>query len=433
MTSAPGCPANGGHTSFGWAPSAPRSSGWSRAGRSAPGHAARAAAVGLVFPTGRADEGMGDHGREIVGSTTGTGWCDSTGIGGDQGGSPLWAGVDRLAATAPTLGDLIAHRLHLVEARRLRRRGEPVPEELSSAERGAALMRLGASAVLGRAREAYDGSLVLLKGPEVAASYPDPGMRPFTDLDLLPENADAAQAALVAAGFMPLSDASAYDELHHLAPLALPGLPVIVEVHRTPKWLSWMTPPANEELFAAAVPSSTGAKGILGLRRDHHALVLAAHSWSHNALGRILDMVDIAAVGLNEPAEHLEHLGRQWGMVRVWGSTVAVIDHLLLGYGRRSVALHTWARNLRDVRSRTVLGWHLERWIGPYWGMGPVPATRQLINAVWDDARPMPGETWGDKLVRSQLAIRHALRRRSQHDAEWGRIRQARTGDTTPE
>ena len=41
-----------------------------------------------------------------------------------------------------------------------------------------------------------------MKGPEVAAHYPVPSDRPFGDLDLLVEDPEAAQRALIAAGFV---------------------------------------------------------------------------------------------------------------------------------------------------------------------------------------------------------------------------------------
>lgn len=343
------------------------------------------------------------------------------------GGSPVWIAVDRLAATAPTISDLTAHRLHLVEAHRLRSIGATVPAPLAEAERIGALMRLAAPVVLGRAREAYDGKLVLLKGPEVAASYPNPGMRPFTDLDLLAHDAEGAQQALVRAGFVPLSAADGYDELHHLAPLVLPGLPVIVEVHRTPKWLPWMTPPSNEELFADAVPSAAGAEGILGLCPEHHALVLAAHAWSHAPLGRILDLVDVTAVAGDPDAASLASLAANWGMGRVWRLTTRTIAHVLFGERDSPAALRIWARNLERVSGRTVAAWHLERWIGPYWAMHPMSASKACFVSVRTDLRRVPGETWRDKLTRSCLALRNASLRRVDHDDEWNR---RRDGDT---
>ena len=42
--------------------------------------------------------------------------------------------------------------------------------------------------------------MVLMKGLEVGAYYPDPGLRPFRDLDLLVDDAERAQQALIEAG-----------------------------------------------------------------------------------------------------------------------------------------------------------------------------------------------------------------------------------------
>ena len=112
----------------------------------------------------------------------------------------LWEGVDRLLerltpelAAEHGLGPLAARRL-----RRRRRRGARQACCGRSAPPGR--RALVAPALLKRAREAYDGPLLLVKGPELTARYPD-GARRFGDLDLVAGDAEEAQAALLAAGF----------------------------------------------------------------------------------------------------------------------------------------------------------------------------------------------------------------------------------------
>ena len=109
--------------------------------------------------------------------------------------------------------------------------------------------------LLRRVREVCSGPIVLMKGPEVGARYPDPALRPCKDLDLLGREPDGVQRALRAAGFLPTGTPHLYEGIHHLRPLYLPGLPVTIEVHARPKWPTHMTAPPAAELIEAAVPS----------------------------------------------------------------------------------------------------------------------------------------------------------------------------------
>src|SRR5947209_8289690 len=78
----------------------------------------------------------------------------------------LWDGVDRLLDRLdPELtGD---HGLGPLAARRYRQRGEEPPERIFREERAARAAALLAPVLLSRARAAYDGSLLLVKGPEL--------------------------------------------------------------------------------------------------------------------------------------------------------------------------------------------------------------------------------------------------------------------------
>ena len=78
--------------------------------------------------------------------------------------------------------------------------------------------------------------MILFKGMEVAARYPDPALRVFHDLDILVPDSAAAQARLIAAGFEEVGEPEIYEDIHHLRPLRSPGLPIVVEVHHAPKW-----------------------------------------------------------------------------------------------------------------------------------------------------------------------------------------------------
>ena len=224
-------------------------------------------------------------------------WQDPYMAFGDRGSDDgLWRRVDALIDSAPSEGDLRSHRLEVLAARRLRAAGRVVPPDFMMQERLAAIAAITAPRVLECVAAAYPRRAIVLKGPEVAALYPAPGMRNYWDIDLLVEDSEEAHLTLRQAGFEPVGDPALYVGIHHLRPLRPPAMPLPVEIHSRPKWLADHPPPPVTELFDAAIPSITGVDGILTLPPAHHALLLAVHSWAHEPLRRLRDMVDIAAM-----------------------------------------------------------------------------------------------------------------------------------------
>src|SRR4051794_4023211 len=142
-------------------------------------------------------------------------------------GREPWPGLYRLLDRQHSLADLRAQGLHLLAADRWRSQKRPIPGDLALQELAAAQKAAGARAVLRDIRAAYDGRLLVLKGPEVAALYPSPELRPSFDLDLIADDAEKAQRSLVAAGFIPMGEFedAYYVGLHHLRPLQHPTLP----------------------------------------------------------------------------------------------------------------------------------------------------------------------------------------------------------------
>ena len=333
----------------------------------------------------------------------------------DDARTALFAGVDRLVERAGPGAALTLHRLEPLAARRLRVRGREVPEELAESERLGAAFALAAPVHLQRARAAVEGPLLVVKGPELAAGYPDDSLRVYRDLDLFALDAGGAQRALVAAGFVETGDPAYYAEAPHLRPLAWPGLPMELEVHGRPNWPRWLEPPPVAELFEDAVPSATGIDGVLAPAPERHALLVAAHAWMHGPLERARDLVDVGLLAAEADRAELERLARAWGIEKLWAATLALVEGILLD-GRPSRAQRGWARNLAALSERTVLERHLARWVGWYTAFPPGLAVRAMLDELRVDLLPEGDEGWRRKAFRSARAVRNAFVPRSEHD-----------------
>jgi Uncharacterised nucleotidyltransferase len=327
----------------------------------------------------------------------------------------LWDRVEELIDRAPSWRALRAHRLHLIAARVRGTRGEPVPADVLAERRHAAIVSMAARAVLERARRAYGGGLLVMKGPEVAALYPDPSDRPFHDLDLLAENADAAQASLVKAGFIELADRTRYLGAQHLAPLLCPKFPLVVELHSRPNNPPWLPRVSAASVLSHAIVSSTGVDGLLAPDPAAHALLLAAHGWAHDPLGCIRDLVDVAATMHGADRSRTAALARDWGWDRMWNVVVAVTDHVLAD-DPSPWATRLWARHLLTARDRRVLENQLARIAAPICSLPARRAPAGVAGAVCRIVTRADDERWAQKLRRSRLSVRHALMEKSEHE-----------------
>jgi hypothetical protein len=327
----------------------------------------------------------------------------------------LFAGVDRLVERAGPGAELTLHRLEPLAARRLRKLGRPVPEELAESERLGAAFALAAPVHLQRARAAVDGPLLVVKGPELAARYPDASLRIYRDLDLFAPDAAAAQRALVAAGFVEVGEAAYYAQAPHLRPLAWPGLPMELEVHDRPNWPRWIEPPPVAELLEGARPSAAGVNGLLAPAPERHALLVAAHAWMHGPLERARDLLDVGLLAADADPVEVDRLARAWGMSQLWRATLALVEGLFLG-GRPSRAQRGWARNLALLGERTVLERHVARWVGWYTALPAGLAARAMLDEIRLDLSPEGDEGWRRKARRSLRAVRNAFARRSEHE-----------------
>ncbi len=247
--------------------------------------------------------------------------------------------MGRLIDRATSLADLRLHRLHLLAAARWRAAGLAVPPRLVREEAKFAILTSAADTVLKAIRDTCDGPLLLLKGPAVSRLYPDPSWRPFTDLDVLAEDPERTQRALVAAGFRPYAGLpdEYYHGRQHLRPLLLEGLPgPFVEIHRRPHWVSFADAPSASELFSVATEEASGVEGYVALPPAHHALVIAAHSWAHRPLRRILDLVDVELLAAAGSRQEVARVASRWNLSRLWRVTADVADALIMGGGQAS-------------------------------------------------------------------------------------------------
>lgn len=339
-------------------------------------------------------------------------WSGASGAEGAPG--ELWAAVDALIDRATRLPDLQFHRLHLLAGRRWRETGRLVPRNLRDAERNAAIATLVAPLVLQQARDAYDRTMVLMKGLEIARLYPDPALRPFGDLDLLVPDAAEAQRALLAAGFELAGTPEPYRDIHHVQPVRWPGNPLNVELHDRPKWIAGVPAPGRAELLASAVGGTTGVAGVLTLPPELHAISIAVHAWAHAPLARLGHLVDLAVVTQGLDREELDARAQGIGVGRVWRASIGAAESLFAGEPR-TAPLRLWARNLTAVREQTVLEAHVGRWLSPWWALPRRKALRANSFTLSRELGRMGDEPWRDKLHRTLRALRNPMHRLSDH------------------
>jgi hypothetical protein len=326
----------------------------------------------------------------------------------------MWERIDELLAGAPHSAALRLHKVELLEARRRRAAGLDAGEFIDD-EGLAIAVELATGALLTRIREACDGPLALFKGAEVARDYPGPRLRRFRDLDLLTDDAERAQEALVAAGFVEINDPDNYRDIHHLRPLWWPGLPLVVELHSRPKWVDGVPGPSVEELLEASEPGRVGVEGVDALAPAHHTLVLVAHDWAHEPLGRLGNLIDVAVTRARADDAELAALARRWGCARMWRTTLNAVRAVLEGEGR-SAGVALWARHLPAVRERTVLETHVQELLAPVWGVPPTRVPAIVRDAMASTAGRSGPEPWRAKLRRARTALGNAGMARSEHD-----------------
>ncbi len=321
----------------------------------------------------------------------------------------FWGGVVELIdRNHDNVDGLVHHGLAALAAALLDARAAAVPDALRPHLERTRVMALAAQFVLGRARDVCDGPILLVKGPEAAIRYPH-GARGYGDLDLFVPGAAAFHRQLRGAGFDETPDPEGvWVGIHHLPPLRWRGS-LYVEVHTKPHWPDELRgAPSIDELLEAAVASraarEAGVDGILAPAPAHHALLLAAHAWAHQPLGRARDLVDAGAFRAEADAAEIRATARRWGIARLWETTERAIDGLL--HRQRPLPFRLWAGHVPELREKTVVEDHLERLCSPIWAYPPRTAARRVGRALLGEVRPASDEGWGGKLGRSFTALR---------------------------
>lgn len=294
------------------------------------------------------------------------------------------------------------------------------------------MLALAAPFVLGRVRDVCDGSILLVKGPEAAIRYPH-GARGYGDLDLLVPGAAAVQRQLRAAGFEEMPDPEGdWVGIHHLPPMRWRGS-LYVEVHSEPHWPDDLRAPSIDELLEAAVPSraacEAGVEGILAPAAAHHALLLAAHAWAHQPLGRARDLVDAGAFRTEADVTEIRATARRWGIARLWETTERAIEGLL--HQGRPLPFRLWAGHVPELRDKTVVEDHLERLCSPIWAYPPRAAARRVGRALLSEVRPEGDDGWREKLDRSFIALRRPFAPIDEHRRSLGQL-PSRGAPSTP-
>ena len=320
----------------------------------------------------------------------------------------IWRRVDALVERAAKVSDLHRHRLHLYAAWRWRSLGRAVPDELLTLERGATAVRLAIPGVVRRVREAYDGPMALLKGADVAAYYPRPELRPVWDLDLLVLDADYVHRKLLDFGFAE-STSLLPAEHHHLQPLVWPGFAGNVEIHSAPNWPLWLVPPRVDELLAVATTESALGHGILALPPAHHAIVLAAHLWRDDPMGRLGQLLDMCLMAEAAEPGALDSLVRRWGVERLWRTTQAAAARVLRDEQNQPLGVRMLTQSLESMRERTLIESRFFEVSSPFFAFEPTVAVATAVRNVLPSLQPAPNESWGTKLRRTPRRLRQSF------------------------
>ena len=161
------------------------------------------------------------------------------------------------------------------------------------------------------------------------------------------------------------------------------------------------------------MPTRLGIDGLSTLPPAHHTLLLAAHAWAHQPLGRLGDLLDVVVSLRRADEAEVAALARRWGCSRLWRTTRSAARDVVEGRGR-SRRQAVGAAPERIPRAQ-VLESAPARTLGPASALPRRRVPGAVTRAVLHDVRRARDEPWRLKLVRARLALANAGTSRSAH------------------
>ncbi len=230
-----------------------------------------------------------------------------------RGGNP--SSWERLVAMTRS------HRLHPVLAWYVRRHGLSVPPDVASVLAGAVYESAARSAGALEQLRALGGEvafpMVLVKGPAVAAAYPEPWMRPYNDLDfLVPEEAVAqAEKTMRRLGYRARVTGI---RSSHLPPFYPPGPGLRMEIHTSLSRREGRDFLTFAQVEKFVVPFRD-APGLSTLSPAPHFLYLCEHDVGRHVLTNgLLSLFDVHffTAGWRDEWDEVRELAGAWGLER---------------------------------------------------------------------------------------------------------------------
>jgi hypothetical protein len=107
----------------------------------------------------------------------------------------------------------------------------------------------------------------------------------------------------------------------------------------------------------------------------------------------------------SQPAPALDAQAQSWHIPQIWSASIAASD-ALLGDAPLPMSVRLWARNLVEVRDRTVSETHIRRFAAPFWALPWPLATAELTRVLIETVLPSPSDSWSTKLGRTRESWR---------------------------
>jgi hypothetical protein len=301
----------------------------------------------------------------------------------DQG---IWPGVANTIAAHPDASLLRAQGLSALAAAYWNETDHPIADELDSDRASATALGLQAERMLHQVADLAAQPFLLMKGPELATRYPEPGLRELNDLDLLVLDTSVIEQSLLRSGWSTYTGPGElrwYDDIHHARPLVAPGSSLPMEPHRRPNWPTWGRPPEFAELHEASVASTLGIEGVRTPSVEHHALLVLAHSWAHMPFERFSQLIDFALLVEECNTVELAACARRWQLSKLLSVGLATIDSVLLAHRRDSAMVRWFAPHLRTLEPPARAREQLDRYMSSFLVTTPTRAASAMAAASW--------------------------------------------------